>query len=178
MMKHVWLQQLFLSVLLYPAYKNHVFGEVKEQWEHSFLQALKNAAAQNFTHVLEGKVSGWAAAWANASPCSLATRYSAFVVFASCLWRSSRNDVDWCNTIWWSSPPIRVCIVNYLNHFIQCVARMSNWKLFVQSCCDALELVPPRPFFFVCLKWQCITRAHLWTAALLWGAGFTVMIHF
>lgn len=38
------------------------------------------------------------------------THCSAFVVFASCLWRSSRNDVDWSNTIWWSSPPIRLGI--------------------------------------------------------------------
>lgn len=88
----------------------------------------------------------------------LATRCSAFVVFASCLWRSSRNDVDWCNTIWWSSPPIRLRIVNYRNHFIQWVARTSNWKLFVQSFCNALEVVPPRPFFFVCLKWQCFKK--------------------
>lgn len=84
----------------------------------------------------------------------LGTRCSAFVVFTSCLWRLSRNDVDWCNTIWWSSPPIRLCIADYLNHFIQCVARMNNRKLFVQSFCDALEVVPRRPFFFVCLKWQ------------------------
>lgn len=84
----------------------------------------------------------------------LGTCCSAFVVFTSCLWRLSRNDVDWCNTIWWSSPPIRLCIADYLNHFIQCVARMNNRNLFVQSFCDALEVVPPRPFFFVCLKWQ------------------------
>lgn len=57
-----------LSVLLYPAYTNYGLGEVKEGWEHSFLQALKNAAAQNFTRVLEGEVSRWAAASANPSP--------------------------------------------------------------------------------------------------------------
>lgn len=74
------------------------------------------------------------------------THCSAFVVFASCLWRSSRNDVGWCNAIWWSSPPIRLCRVDYLNHFIQCVAWMSNQKLLVQSFCDVLEVVPLRAF--------------------------------
>lgn len=67
-MKHVRLQWLFLLVLLYPAYKKHGLVEVREERERSFLQAPKNAAAQNFTHVLEGKVSGWAAARANPSP--------------------------------------------------------------------------------------------------------------
>lgn len=84
----------------------------------------------------------------------LGTCCSAFVVFASCLWRPSRNDVYQCNTIWWSSPPISLCTVDYLSHFIQCVSRMSNQKMFVLSFCDALEVVPPRPFYFACLKWQ------------------------
>lgn len=81
------------------------------------------------------------------------TRCSA-VGFASCPWRPSRNDTGWCNAVWWSSPPIPSWISHYLSRFIQCVARMSNQKLLVQSCCDVLELVPLRTFCFVCLKWR------------------------
>lgn len=83
------------------------------------------------------------------------THCSAVVVFASCLWRASRNDVARSNTIWWSSPPIPLCTAKFLDHFIQCGARMSNGNKFVQSCCDALEMDSLRPFLFVCLKWQC-----------------------
>lgn len=148
--------ECLLSVWLHPATKNHSLVQ-RESSRSNFLHAPKNAAAHNSPHVLEGKVSSGAAAGPVPPQALAGTRCSA-LVFASCLWRASRNDVGWCNAVWWSSPPIRSCSAHYLSHFSQCVLRVSNRKLFEQSFCDALEVVPLRPFFFVCLKCQCFKK--------------------